>query len=138
MAANTERQPPLPLPPPRSETGVAGWMLANLFNSWYSGVLTILSAVVIGLVLWFGLKWIIVDADWRVISTLGGRMIIGQYNTEAACPGQNCFWRPQVALLLVTALLGMGWGVQRGPVHHAHQRGSGRGAGAAGLPALRY
>ena len=114
MVANTERQPPLPLPPPRSETGVAGWMLANLFNSWYSGVLTILSAVVIGLVLWFGLKWIIVDADWRVISTLGGRMIIGQYNTEAACPGQNCFWRPQAALLLVTALLGMGWGFNRG------------------------
>ena len=91
-----------------------GWMHANLFGTWYNGVLTVLSAIAIVLVLWFGLKWIFMDADWRVISTLGGRMIIGQYNTEAACPGQNCFWRPQVALLLVTTLLGMGWGFNGG------------------------
>ena len=38
-------------------------------------------------------------------------MVIGQYNTEGSCPGQNCFWRPQVALLLVTALFGMAWGM---------------------------
>ena len=46
-------------------------------------------------------------------------MIIGQFNTEAACPGQNCFWRPQVVLLLVTALLGMAWGFTAG---HATKR----------------
>ncbi len=114
MAADVERQTPLRLPPPRSETGMIGWVHANLFGNWYNGVLTVLSAIVIVLVLWFGLKWIFLDADWRVISTLGGRMIIGQYNTEAACPGQNCFWRPQAALLLVTALLGMGWGFNGG------------------------
>ncbi len=114
MAADAERQAPPRLPPPRSETGVIGWVHANLFGTWYNGVLTVLSAIVIVLVLWFGLKWIFVDADWRVISTLGGRMIIGQYNTEAACPGQDCFWRPQAALLLVTALLGMGWGFNGG------------------------
>ena len=38
-------------------------------------------------------------------------MVIGQYNIEAACPGKNCFWRPQASLLLVTMLLGMGWGI---------------------------
>ena len=114
MAADVERQAPPRLPPPRSETGVIGWMHANLFGNWYNGVLTVVSAIAVVLVLWFGLKWIFMDADWRVISTLGGRMIIGQYNTEAACPGQNCFWRPQAALLLVTALLGMGWGFNGG------------------------
>ena len=41
-------------------------------------------------------------------------MIIGQYNIEAACPGQNCFWRPQASLLLVSALLGMAWGIAGG------------------------
>ena len=114
MAADAGRQGPISLPPPRSETGVIGWMHANLFKNWYNGVLTVLSAVVIAVVLWFGLKWVFIAADWTVIATLGGRMIIGQYNIEAACPGQNCFWRPQAVLLMVTALLGMGWGFNGG------------------------
>ena len=114
MAADAGRQGPISLPPPRSETGVIGWMHANLFKNWYNGVLTVLSAVVIAVVLWFGLKWVLLEADWTVIATLGGRMIIGQYNIEAACPGQNCFWRPQAVLLMVTALLGMGWGFNGG------------------------
>ena len=110
MSVSAEPRQPSVLAPPRSETGAIGWIITNLFNSWYNGALTVLSGVVIGAFLWFALKWVFFDADWTVIATLGGRMIIGQYNTEAACPGQNCFWRPQAALLLVTALLGMGWG----------------------------
>ena len=99
------------LPPPRSETGVVGRMHANLFNSRFNSAMTVLAVIVIALALWFGLGWILVDADWTVISTLGGRMIIGQYNIEAACPRQNCFWRPQAGLLLVTLVLGMAWQV---------------------------
>ena len=114
MAANASPGPSHYLPPPRTEVGALGWIKTNLFSAWYSGVLTVLSIVVIGLFLWFGLGWAILDADWTVISTLGGRLIIGQFNTEAACPGQNCFWRPQAALLLVTALLGLGWGFTGG------------------------
>ena len=82
------------LPPPRSETGVVGWMRANLFSAWHNSVLTVIAGIVLALALWFGLSWIILEADWTVISTLGGRLIIGQYNIEAACPRQNCFWRP--------------------------------------------
>ena len=93
-----------------------GWVRANLFGSWFSGVITVASIVIAGLALWFGLRWVIFEADWSVVAVLGGRMIIGQYNTEAACPGQNCFWRPQVSLLMVTALLGMGWGYTGGTI----------------------
>ena len=114
MAANAGSGPAPILPPPPNEIGVVGWIRANLLGSWYSGALTVVSILVIGLVLWFGLGWVIFDADWTVIATLGGRMIIGQFNTETACPGQNCFWRPQVVLLLVTALLGMAWGFTAG------------------------
>ena len=99
------------LPPPRFEVGVVGWMRANLFSSWHGSLTTVLAAAVLGLGLWYGLRWVFFQADWTVVVTLGGRMIIGQYNTEAACPGQNCFWRPQAALLMVTALLGMVWGM---------------------------
>ena len=109
--ASPSASAPETLLPPRSEVGVTGWIYANLFNSWFNGVLTVVSLVVLGLALWFGLKWVFFIADWTVIAQLGGRFIIGQYNTQAACPGLNCFWRPQVALLMVTALLGMAWGM---------------------------
>ena len=102
------------LPPPRSEVGAIGWLRANLFNSLFNTILTFISLAVIVLALWFGLKWIFTGADWTVIGVLGGRLAIGPYNTEQACPGQNCFWRPQVVLLMASALLGMAWGMAGG------------------------
>ena len=113
MAA-TMRAPDLP--PPRSEVGVVGWMHANLFSSWHNSVLTFGTCVVVLLGLWFGLKWTLLSADWSVIAQIGGLFLIGQYNTDQACPGNNCFWRPQAALLLVTMLLGMIWVVAGGGV----------------------
>ena len=116
MAAQTVPPPaPAPIPdpvlPPRSEVGVTGWLHANLFSAWYNTFLTLVFGLIILLALGFGLNWVFNTAEWTVVVELGGRFIIGQYNTEAACPGQNCFWRPQVALLLVMALLGMAWGM---------------------------
>ena len=102
------------LPPPRLERGALGWVRANLFSSKLNGALSVVGGVIGVLVIWFGMKWVLFDADWTVIKTLGGQMIIGQYNTDAACSSGNCLWRPQVALLLVTVLLGMGWGIAGG------------------------
>ena len=99
------------LPPPARETGLVGWLDDNLFSSWFNVIVTAISVVIIAFALVYGLNWIITGADWSVISALGGGLVIGQFNTEQACPGQNCFWRPQVALLMVTALLGMAWGL---------------------------
>lgn len=104
------------LPPPPMSVGVAGWVRGNLFGSWHNGVLTVASIIAIGLALWFGAGWVFGTANWSVIGELGGRFIIGQYNTEGACPGQNCFWRPQVGLLLATMLFGMAWGYAGGGV----------------------
>ena len=114
MSTNSELMAAPVLPPPRSETGVVGWMHANLFSAWNISALTVMAGIALALALWFGLGWILLEADWTVIPTLGGRIVIGQYNIEAACPGQNCFWRPQAALLLITVLLGMAWGVAGG------------------------
>ena len=99
------------LPPPPLSVGVPGWIRANLFSSWYNSLLTVIAGAAIVLGLWYGLGWVFGSADWTVIAKLGGRLAIGQYNTSSACPGQDCFWRPQAALLLVTLLLGMAWGV---------------------------
>ena len=104
-------QRPDPIPPPLSQVGVTGWMHSNLFGNRYNTALTLVVGALLVVALWFGLKWVLLAANWTVVIELGGRLAIGQYNTEAACPGGNCFWRPQVALLLVMALLGMAWGM---------------------------
>ena len=116
MATIPQATPNERLAPPRSEVGAIGWVRKNLFNSWFNSALTVISAAIIVLALFYGLRWVITGADWTVIGVLGGRMVIGQYNTEGACPGQNCFWRPQVSLLLVSALFGMGWALAGGGV----------------------
>jgi general L-amino acid transport system permease protein len=116
MSTNPQLIAPQILPPPRAETGMVGWMRVNLFSAWHNSAMTVMAGIALALALWFGLGWIILEANWSVVPTLGGRIIIGQYNIEAACPGQNCFWRPQAALLLVTALLGMAWAVAGGGV----------------------
>ena len=103
---------PEPMLPPRSEVGVIGWLHANLFSSWFNTILTLVSGAALVVGLWFGLKWIFLLADWTVIAELGGRFLLGRYNTEAACEGQNCFWRPQAALIMVSVLLGAAWGLQ--------------------------
>ena len=102
------------MPPPRYEAGVAGWVRQNLFSSRFNGALTVVSSLILALTAWFCLGWVFTTADWSVIATIGGGFFIGQYNTELACPGQNCFWRPQAGMLLVTVLLGMVWGVSGG------------------------
>ena len=104
------------LAPPRSEVGAIGWARENLFSAWYNSLLTVVTAAIIVLALVYGLRWIIAGADWTVIGVLGGQMVIGQFNTESACPGQNCFWRPQVALLLVSVMFGMAWAIAGGGV----------------------
>ena len=114
MASAPQPGPGQLLPPPRLEVGVIGWMRGNLFSTWYNTLLTVVSAAIIVLALVYGLRWVITGADWTVIGVLGGQLVIGQYNTEGSCPGQNCFWRPQVALLLATVLLGMLWGMLGG------------------------
>ncbi len=114
MSTNANTGPAPVLPPPRFSRGAVGWARDNLFSSWYNGMLTAVSGALIVAGLWWGLKWVLVDADWTVISTLGGFLAIGEYNTEKACEGQNCFWRPQVSLMLVMVLAGMAWGIARG------------------------
>ena len=106
----TMTSPAPSLPPPRLERGTIGWIRANLLNSRFNTTLTILVGIVLIFAIWFAIQWVL-TADWTVVSTVGGRFLIGNYNSDQACPGNDCFWRPQVSLMMVTFLMGMGWGV---------------------------
>ena len=110
MATNQSYTPAPPLPPPRFETGALGWMRENLFSSRIDAALTIIVGALTLTALFFGLRWVFFSAEWEVIATIGGRFFIGNYNSDQVCPGNDCFWRPQASLLLITTLLGMAWG----------------------------
>ncbi len=88
-----------------------GWVRANLFNSRFNTTLTAIVGLTLVFTLWFAIKWVFAEADWTVVSAVGGRFLIGNYNSDQACPGNDCFWRPQASLMMVTFLMGMGWGV---------------------------
>jgi general L-amino acid transport system permease protein len=53
------------LPPPRSQTGVFGWLRKNLFSTWYNGVLTVLLAYALIRLLVPLLDWSLIDASFR-------------------------------------------------------------------------
>ncbi len=114
MAANPNVGGQPSLPPPLLNRGVVGWARDNLFSGWNQSLLTVVTAGLVAAGLWYGLGWIFFEAKWGVIPTLGGRLVVGPYNIEAACEGQNCFWRPQAGLMLVMLLAGLAWGTARG------------------------
>ena len=99
------------LPPPRTERGALGWLRLNLFGGWRSSLLTLVSGAAIGAALFYGLRWIFVQADWGIVAEMGGRIAIGSYNTVDNCASQDCYWRPQVVLLGFILILGMAWGI---------------------------
>ena len=111
MAVNPNYTPAPPLPPPRFETGTLGWIRENLFSNSLDSLLTVIVGALTLIALFFGLRWVLFSAEWEVIVTIGGRFFIGNYNSDQVCPGNNCFWRPQASVLLITTLLGMAWGV---------------------------
>jgi general L-amino acid transport system permease protein len=47
-----------------SGQGALGWVRANLFNSWFNAVLTVLALYVIADIAWFFLRWGFIDAVW--------------------------------------------------------------------------
>ena len=82
--------------------GYLGWLRQNLFSSWINGLVTVVLAVVVGWALVGLISWVIVTADWEVITSRVQLYLVGLYPKMDA-------WRPQVAVLLLSALLGISW-----------------------------
>ncbi len=62
MYVRTERHPDLP--PPVVQTGVIGWMRANLFSSVPNTLLTVLGVGLLYLIVPPFVRWAIIDANW--------------------------------------------------------------------------
>ena len=82
--------------------GFAGWLRKNLFSSWVNGLVTIVLGFVLAWAVVNLVSWIIFTADWEVITSRVQLYVVGLYPQEDT-------WRPQVAVLLLSSLLGLAW-----------------------------
>jgi general L-amino acid transport system permease protein len=99
--------------PPVASVGVMGWIRANLFNSWFNSILTILALLFIYKTFWPFVKWAFINslwfstgqecqtvdgACWSVITANARFIFFGFYPYDQ-------HWRPGLAIALLVGLL---------------------------------
>ena len=99
--------------PPRSSVGVIGWLKANLFNTWYNSLLTLVIFFVFYQIIPPFVKWAFIDslwtstgeecraidgACWSVIPANIRFILFGFYPYDQQ-------WRPAIAVALLVGLL---------------------------------
>ena len=93
--------------PPMEGSGPAGWMRANLFNTWYNSLLTVVIVTVLFLAFKPALLWAFGAADWSPITANLKLFLAGQYPLDQ-------MWRVGVSVLIFSAVFGVAWGVWGG------------------------
>ncbi len=92
------------LPPPTERYSVLHWLRQNLFQNWFSSLVTI---VVIYLVITISrsvLTWAFTVAEWGVIVANLKILMVGPYPQEQ-------MWRVWICMGLLGALAGLAWGI---------------------------
>ena len=99
--------------PPLTSVGVIGWIRANLFNTWFNSILTLVTLYVLGKIVPPFIRWAFIDslwfstgeacrgaegACWSVIPANIRFMLFGFFPYELQ-------WRPLVAMVLLVVLL---------------------------------
>jgi general L-amino acid transport system permease protein len=95
-----------PTPPqeaPLSETGVLGWLHANLFSSIWNSVLTVAALALLGYTIVPLARWLFVEAFWEPIWVNRKLFAVYTYPWDA-------IWQPSLVLMIVSALIGLSAG----------------------------
>ena len=90
--------------PPVNRTSPVTWLKKNLFSTWYNGILTAISLL---LIYWLGarfINWLLTEADWEVVRANLRLFFVGRYPADL-------LWRTWTALGLIVALGGITWGI---------------------------
>ena len=103
--ADLPRMPPAPEPPPIRKIGWQAWLRQNLFNSWLSGLLTVVVGVALVCLAILSIQWVI-NARWEVVTQNLRLFLMGQYPIEHA-------WRVWLTLAILSVLAGGKPGCQR-------------------------
>ena len=85
------------------------WLKKNLFSNWYNTLLTFVSAILVFFALRGIFTWVFFTADWTPVTSSFKLFAAGQYPNEQ-------LWRVGSVVLMVSALLGVSWGVWGGAV----------------------
>ena len=85
--------------PPLTEVGPVGWIRKNLLSTWYNILLTVGSLALLVFVTRAFLRWIFTKAEWAVVQTNLGVLLIGRYPRDEA-------WRI-IAGIAIVILLGI-------------------------------
>jgi general L-amino acid transport system permease protein len=92
------------LPPPSERYNLFGWIRRNLISTWYNGLLTLVGLLISIWAIRGFLEWAFTQAQWKVIPTNLRLFLVGQYPADQ-------LWRIWVGLFLLSALVGISWGV---------------------------
>ena len=99
--------------PPATSVGVIGWIRANLFNTWFNSILTVVTLYILWKTVPPFIRWALIDSNWYSTADVcrGGEgacwsiipanirfILFGFYPYELQ-------WRPLVAMILLVALL---------------------------------
>jgi general L-amino acid transport system permease protein len=93
--------------PPKTSIGIIGWLKQNLFSSWVNTLLTIISIGLAYYIVSGSTQWVLLKANWAVISDNFKLFIVGQYPVEE-------LWRVWFSVTFLNLLLGLSWGMWKG------------------------
>src|SRR5262249_48227088 len=89
---------------PETATSPIQWLRKNLFRTWFDALLTVIVAVVLVSLLIRFFTWTTSEAQWTVITANFRVLMQGLYPVDQG-------WRLVVAVILVTVLAGISWGI---------------------------
>lgn len=92
------------LPPPVERYSALGWLRRNLFQTWTSGLVSIVLSYFIFVVARAVVVWVVRDGQWGVVAENLQLLMIGQYPRIEA-------WRIWICVGMMAFLVSMSWGI---------------------------
>lgn len=103
QAIAAQEGPPVEAAPHARPTTPKEWLKENLFSTWRNGLVTVVTALIVGWVLYQILRWIFVTGDFQVVKANLASYMLARFPREEV-------WRVWTSLYLVLALSGLSWG----------------------------
>jgi general L-amino acid transport system permease protein len=104
--AALEILPPEPARPPVA--GPGDWVRRNLFRSVGDGIVTVVAGLIVGYLVYRGLRYLFVTGRWEIIRVNLRLFMVGRYPVDE-------LWRVSVALALIACFIGLvaGFAIKR-------------------------
>jgi general L-amino acid transport system permease protein len=100
IATEPAAAPPPPEPERPPTAGPADWVRQTLFRSTRDGIVTVISALVVGYVIYRAVRYVFVTGRWEIVETNLRLFMVGRY------PGDE-LWRIAVAICAIAFFIAM-------------------------------